>query len=142
MKTLTLLGALLAGALVSAGCGHLDTTAAGPADRVLTGEVNYGEAASLPDNAVVTVRIVDKSNPAAPMTVLGETSIMHPGPGPVPFRIEYRAEDDVLMHQVNVEARIAIGGKLRFLSVSGHPLTLGNCHDTHVVQVEPAGAWR
>ena len=142
MKTLTFLGALAGCALLAGGCGHLDTSAAGAADRVLTGEVNYDGTAQLPDDAVVTVRIVDNSNPVAPMSMLGETTITHPGPGPVPFRIEYRAEDEVLMHQVNVEARIAFGGKLRFFSLNGHPLTLGNCQDTHVVHVEPVGGRR
>jgi uncharacterized lipoprotein YbaY len=142
MKTRILLGALLSGALLAGGCGHVDPAAASGSDRVLTGEVTYDGAAQLPDDAVVTVRILDNSNPVAPMSMLGETTITRPGPGPVPFRIAYRAEDEVLLHQLNVEARIAFGGKVRFYSVAGHPLTLGNCQDSHVVHVEPVRGGR
>jgi len=137
MKNLKLLGAMLGGMLLVAGCGHLDVTAPGPVDRVLTGMVNFALEATLPADAVVTVRIIDTSNPANPMNVLGETTITNPGKAPIPFRIEYRADDEVLMHQVKVDARITFGGKLRFYSVAGHPLTLGNAGDSHVVQVEP-----
>jgi uncharacterized lipoprotein YbaY len=130
-------GALLGVVLLVAGCGHLDVTPPGAEDRVLTGLVTYELDMPLPDDAVVTVRVIDASNPASPM-VLGETTIPHPGHPPIPFRIEYRADDELLTHQVRVEARISIGGKLRFYSVAGYPVTLNNVNDTHVVKVEPA----
>jgi uncharacterized lipoprotein YbaY len=130
-------GALLGVVLLAAGCGHLDVTPPGAEDRVLTGLVTYELDMPLPDDAVVTVRVIDASNPASPM-VLGETTITRPGHPPIPFRVEYRADDELLTHQVKVEARISIGGKLRFYSVAGYPVTLGNVNDTHVVKVEPA----
>ncbi len=130
-------GLALGFALLAAGCNHLDVTAPFTEDRVLTGLVTYEIEMPLPDDAVVTVRVIDASNPAAPM-VLGETTVTRPGRSPIPFRIEYRADDELLMHQIRVEARISIGGKLRFYSVAGHPVTLSNVNDLHVVKVEPA----
>ena len=136
MKIPLFSGLALGFALLAAGCNHLDVTPPGAEDRVLTGLVTYDLDMPLPDDAVVTVRVIDASNAAAPM-VLGETTITRPGHPPVPFRIEYRADDELLMHEVRVEARISIGGQLRFYSVAGHPVTLGNVNDTHVVKVEP-----
>jgi uncharacterized lipoprotein YbaY len=142
MKYPKILGAVLAAGLLVSGCSNLDVTAPSPEDRVLTGTVNYDLAVALPADAVVTVRIIDASNPAVPLNVLGETTIANPGGPPIPFRIEFRASDQTLAHQVRVDARIAIGGKLRFHSVAGHPVTPGNVNDPHAVLVEPtAGKW-
>ena len=142
MKSRTLFGAALSLLLMTSGCGHLDVDAPVSDDRVLTGMINYDLEAALPADAVITVRVIDLSNPAAPMNVLGETTIEHPGTPPVPFRVEYRATDQQLMHQVVVDARISFGGKLHFHTVGGHPVTLGNFSDTHVVKVEPtSGRW-
>ena len=138
MKFLSLL-CLAGAALLVTGGGHLDVTPPGREDRVLSGMVNYELDAALPADAEVTVRVVDASAPGAGLRVLGETTIKNPGKAPIPFRVEYRADDQVLMHLVQVEARISFGGKLRFYSVAGHPITLGNVNDTHVVQVEPTG---
>ena len=135
MKSRTLFGVAFGLLLFASGCGHLDVTTPTSDDRVLNGMINYNLEAALPPDAVITVRVVDISNPDLPMNVLGETTIEHPGTPPVAFRVEYHATDAQLMHQVVVDARISFGGKLRFHSVGGHPVTLGNFTDTHVVQV-------
>ena len=142
MKSRTLFGAALSLLLMTSGCGHLDVATPGSDDRVLNGMINYDLQAAFPADAVITVRVVDMSNPALPMNVLGEATIEHPGPPPVPFHVEYHATDEQLMHQVAVDARVSFGGKLHFHTVGGHPVTLGNFSDTHVVKVEPtSGKW-
>lgn len=120
------------------GCANLDTMGPGAADRVLTGVVTTPSGgAELPPDAEVTIRVVDLSSGEGRGEVLGEDTILNPGRMPVAFRVEYRAEDAVLMRSVNVEARVAVGGKLRYMTMGGHPVTLGNVNDSHVVVVAP-----
>ncbi|MDB6167723.1 MAG: hypothetical protein JWM88_587 [Verrucomicrobia bacterium] len=138
MKLRTLLRLVPLAAFV-AGCSHLDVSAPGSEDRVLKGMITYNLDAALPADAVVTVRVIDAANPAGPLNLLGEATLPHPGPPPIPFQVEYRASDDQLMHQVTVDVRISFGGKLQFHSVGGNPVTLGNFDDTHVIKVEAAG---
>jgi uncharacterized lipoprotein YbaY len=129
---LVLLNAMLAG------CAHLDTSAPGADDRVLTGVVTSGAGGgALPPDSEVTIRIVDLSGADGRGETLGEATIENPGAMPVAFRIEYRAEDATLMRDVNVEARISVGGRLSYMSMGGHPITLSNVNDSHVIQVMP-----
>ena len=44
----------------------------------------------------------------------------------------------MLRGAVGVDARIAVGGELRYLTVTGHPVTLANANQKHVVMVERA----
>ncbi len=120
------------------GCEHLDTGMTGPADRVLAGTVTTRTGGGpLPSGSEVTIRIVDLAANGGRGETLAEETITNPTAMPVAFRIEYRAEDGVLMRDVNVEARIAVGGRLRYMTMGGHPITLGNANDAHVLQVEP-----
>ncbi len=139
MKTIFLAGLLLGFCAASTGCSHLDLGATGEAERVLTGFVTNPNGGELPADTEVTIRIVDYSRGEERGETLGEQVIQNPGRFPVPIRIEYRAEDPVLMRRVNVEARIAVGGRLRYASTSGHPITLNNVNETHSVQVDLVG---
>ncbi|MCR6655344.1 MAG: YbaY family lipoprotein [Opitutus sp.] len=130
---------LLLGLWASAGCGHLDLAATNDAERVLTGFVTNPNGGELPPDTEVTIRIVDYSRGEERGETLGEQVIQNPGRFPVPIRIEYRAEDAVLMRRVNVEARISVGGRLRYATGSGHPITLHNVNDSHFVQVDLVG---
>lgn len=131
---------LAAVALVGlAGCGQLDMTPEGDPSRVLAGEVSWGEAEPLPADATVTVRVVDATKVGMPPDVLGSQTIHNPGAAPVAFHVEYRAEDDVLRHGLNVEVRVAWGGKVRYFNMNGHAVSLGNAGDTHRITVNPVG---
>ncbi len=134
-KTLALLAA--AASLALAGCGHMDLTPEGDPSRVLTGEVEIGQAVPLPADTVVTVRIVDTSGTGMPPQVLGSQTIRNPGVAPIPFRVEYRAEDDVLRKGLNIEARVSFGGKVQYFNRNNYAVTLGNAADTHRVSVGP-----
>ena len=72
-----------------------------------------------------------------PPEVLGSQTIRNPGVVPVAFRVEYRAEDDVLRRGLNVEVRVAWGGKVRFVNLNAHAVTYGNAADTHRITVNP-----
>lgn len=136
VSTSRLIGLLGIGlAAMVAGCAHLDTTPPASAERVLTGIVSNGTNAPLPSNSEVTVRIVDLSRGEGRGEVLGEQTILNPGSMPVMFRIEYVAEDAVLRRSVNVEARVSVGGRLRYTTTTAHPVTMGNLSETHVLDV-------
>jgi uncharacterized lipoprotein YbaY len=151
--------ALLAVVLVTAGCGSLDVAGGGNPDRVLTGTIGAGVA--LPEGSEVVVRLmatptaVDSVRPVnnndAPVTrpsdstgatldrVLGEHSqkLTAGTMEPVPFRIEYQADDATLRRGLTIEARVSYGGKLRFRTVNAHVLTLASSAFRQDVNVQP-----
>jgi uncharacterized lipoprotein YbaY len=131
--------AILAAALVLCGCGQMDLTPEGDPGRVLTGTVDIGEETALPADATVTVRVVDASDATMPPVVLGSQTISDPGVAPIAFRVEYRAVDDLLRQGLNVEARIAYGGKVRYYNLNKYAVTLGNAADAHRISVVPTG---
>jgi uncharacterized lipoprotein YbaY len=131
--------AILAAALVLCGCGQMDLTPEGDPGRVLTGTVDIGEETALPADATVTVRVVDASDATMPPVVLGSQTISDPGVAPIAFRVEYRAVDDLLRQGLNVEARIAYGGKVRYYNLNKYAVTLGNAADAHRIAVVPTG---
>lgn len=140
MKTFIALWLAIAAGLMLSGCAHLDTTAPGAADRVLTGHVtNDSGGGELPANSEVWIQVVDFGDGMSRGEVLGETTVMNPGRMPVPFRVEFRAEDAVLRGSVAVEARISVNGRLRYITKAAHPVTLNNVNDTHRVEVEAPG---
>jgi uncharacterized lipoprotein YbaY len=126
-------------ALALAGCGQLDMAPEGDPARVLTGKVDLGDAVALPADAVVTVRVVDATGIGVPPRVLGSQTITSPGASPVDFRVEYQADDELLRHGLNVEARVSWGGRVRYYNVNSYAVTLGNASDPHRVTVNPAG---
>ena len=133
---IALIGALAVGV---AGCGHLDLTPPGDADRVLTGWVMCESADPPPPGSVVVVRVLDLSAGDDRAEVLGEQTIKNPGSWPIAFRVEYRAEDAVLRRRVDAEARIAVGRRLYYASETAHPITLGNAGEPHTIPVERVG---
>jgi uncharacterized lipoprotein YbaY len=129
----------LAAALALSGCGQLDLTPEGNPSRVVTGQVEVGEDAPLPADTVVTVRIVDASAVGMAPQVLGSQTIKNPGVTPIPFRVEYRAEDEVLRHGLNIEVRVSFDGKVRYYNQNHHVVTLGNASEAHRINVTPVG---
>lgn len=142
-------------AAFAAGCGHIDTTPAGDPDRVLTGAVRFN--ATLPAGAEVVVRVIEPpgneplraaandlpvaARPPMPRVerVLGEhrQTLASGTMQPVPFQIEYHAEDAALRRGLNVEARISIGGKVRYRTIHAHVLTLTSAPFKQDVSVQP-----
>lgn len=154
---LVCLTVLWAALLAGAGCGSITTTVGGDTNRVITGTVNFRGDLVLPPDAEVVVRLIDASavgqvrsaaasdlpvvdRPKAALTaqVLGEQRIKAPAAGPVPFRIEYNADDSLLRHGLNIDARISYGGRVQLRTVNTRAVTLGNASDPHQVWVESA----
>ncbi len=130
---------LLVAAFAAFGCGHLELSSEGNPLRVLTGQVDLGDSAPLPQDASVTVRVIDASATGMPPEVLGSQTIQNPGATPVAFRVEYRAEDEVLRRGLNIEARVSFGGKVQYYNLNRYVVTLGNASDSHRVTVTRAG---
>lgn len=140
--------------VLAAGCGHLDTTPEGDPNRVLNGTVSSQFA--LPAGSEVLVRIVDTSGhhdpgPAADLPVASISRVpvterivaehVHTltaaSAEPVPFSMEYRAEDATLRHGLNIEVRVSHEGKLRHRNLRAHVLTLGNSPYRQDIVVDP-----
>ena len=138
MKNLTAILSAAA-ALALSGCGQLDLTPEGDPSRVAKGRIELGEAASLPADTVVTVRVVDASVAGAPPEVLGAQTLRSPSTAPIAFRVEYRAEDELLRRGLNIEVRISYGGKVRYFNRNRYALTLGNAADEHRITVNATG---
>lgn len=138
------------------GCGHLDLTPESDPNRVMVGTVNVRADLILPPDAEVVVRVLEPQDvnaaPAAaahdlvigergsqvrPERILGEQVIRTPSGMPIPFRIEYRADDTQLRRGVNIEARMTWGGRLRFRTVQAQVVTLSTAETPQTVWVEP-----
>ena len=55
---------------------------------------------------------------------------------PVPFRIEFSADDQELGRGLNIEARVSYGGKVRFRTVYQHVVTLETLSKQHEISTE------
>ena len=150
---LFLWGALAA--LFAAGCGHLDFSSREDPHRVLTGTVDFsGTPVVLPDDALMVIRVVDAVPPSPvtpgppdpllrhpvpptdmPPEVLGEKTIPRPGALPIPFEVEYRAEEQQLMHGLNVEVRISYGGRVRYANVNHTVIAANDYNQPHTIEV-------
>lgn len=135
MRVLTIAGLLFALLTLGAACGHLDMTPPASAERVLNCAVTNNTQAELPPDTEVTVRVMDVSAANGRGEVLAEETVVNPPRMPVMVRVEFQAEDAVLRRGVNVEARVAVGGKLRYMTTSAHPITTSNVNETHVIQL-------
>src|SRR4051812_43483082 len=100
--------ALLGSAL--AACSHIEIKPESNPDRVLSGTINLAAATELPANAVVTVRLTDQTQSGQPPTVIAEQNIAHSATLPIPFRLEYHADEATLRRGLNLDVRISIGG--------------------------------
>jgi uncharacterized lipoprotein YbaY len=154
MKSLApLLLAALCLIATTPGCQQLDVTPEGDPQRILTGTVNLAGESLLPPNTEVVVRIVQNSTvehaakgdlPIAaasaaremPERVLAEQVIRAPGVQPVPFQLEYRADDATLRHGLNVDVRVSFAGKVRYRTLNAHLLTLSSAPFPHTVWVQ------
>ncbi len=101
--------------LVLAGCQYMDTTPMATGNQVLKVSVAWPAGVTLPDDATVTVTLLDLSRNSLPMD---QRTLAHPGASPVTLELFYRAEDIQPPHRARVEARVAWGGRLRMSSKS------------------------
>lgn len=142
--------------LVFAGCGHIDVAPQGDPNRVVTGTVNVRMDLMPPPDSEVSVRLVEPSEitsaptaagqgvvigqqgtRAQPEVVVAEQVIRAPAAMPVPFRLEFHADDATLRRGLNIEARISWGGRIRFRTVESQVVTQMSVGQPQTVWVEP-----
>lgn len=138
------------------GCQHLDVSSHGYPDRLLRGTVT--SQATVPAGAEIVVRLIDpatageaiapvrsdlplgdRARPPAIERPVGEYRIVLDAmtTEPVPFELEYRAEDTTLRHGLNVDVKISYGGRLRFRTLSAHVVTLASSPFPQDIAVQP-----
>ncbi|HVU34548.1 MAG TPA: YbaY family lipoprotein [Opitutaceae bacterium] len=156
MKRLPLLLVAFALLGLASGCGHVDLTPEGNPNRVVTGTVNVRMNLLPPPDSQVVVRLVEPSDTtvatAAPShdlvigeqgtrtraeRVVAEQVIRAPSGVPVPFRIEFRANDALLRRGLNIEARISWSGRVRFRTLESQVITLQTIDSPQAIWVEP-----
>ena len=129
----------------AAGCSSIEVGSGGGTARVLTGVVNAGTG--LPAGAEVLVRLVtpQMGNESVKSTGGDMPVVARPGnqgvdrvlgefvqklaagtADPVPFTINYEAEDAVLRRGLNLEVRVSYGGKLRYRTLNAHVVTIAS----------------
>lgn len=141
--------------LAAAGCQSLDLAPESDPERVVSGTITMTSDVQFPPDAELVVRVIEHTtvertrlagaeapvvdnNPAPKIErVLGEQVIRAPGAKPIPFRVEFRADDATLRRGLNIDARLSQGGKLRYRTLNAHLLTLGSVSYPHEVVVEP-----
>ena len=101
--------------LALAGCQYMDTTPMPTGNQVLKVTVAWPAGVTLPDDATVTVTLLDLSRNNLP---IDQRTLAHPGASPATLELFYRAEDLQPPHRARVEARVAWGGRLRLRSNS------------------------
>lgn len=133
----------LAALLVGAGCGTLDLATTSNPRRVVTGTIR-GDV-PLPGGAEIVVRVIDtagrpasrpgsdlpvadRAAPPIAERVLGQqvqplAAATHE---PVPFRVEFEADDATLRRGLNIDVRVSTGLRVRFRTVRAHVLTLAS----------------
>jgi uncharacterized lipoprotein YbaY len=137
LKAVAALAASVA-AFALAGCASLDMDSEGNPNRLITGTVNFRSDVSLPPDARVSVRVVDNDSGSLPM-VLGFVDVASPGAPPIPFRLEFSADDARMRHGLNLQVRVAYGGQVHFANIEQYVVTLGNEQDPHRIWVDAAG---
>lgn len=150
MKKRFTLVPLLALLALAAGCGHLSLDSAGNANRVATGTVALPDGAALPPDAVMVIRIVDP-NPVPtqaplatsaapkmnlPPEIVAEQTFRDLGASPIPFRVEYSADDDELRRGLSIEARISFAGRLQYSNLTRYTIGLSDAGDPHQISVD------
>ena len=121
MRKLALIGILIFSVLLISSCSGGGAS--------VTGEVTYLQRIALPDDAVVTVQILDVSKQDVAATIMGEQVINTDGKQvPIAYEVEYNEDDIDERFTYSMSARITDGsGKLLFINDTMIPvITNGN----------------
>ena len=121
-----------------AGCATAKKAEPAPDFVTLAGRVVTTDAAPLPADAVVTVRLLDVSWPDEPPKVLAEQSLAQPGNPPVAFTLRYRPSEAERGHRFVLDARIEFSGRLRYYSTASQPVRLDGMDGAQELVVAPA----
>ncbi len=117
-----------------------DATGTGdaPQEARVTGTVTYLQRIALPPGAVIEVRLLDVSRVGATATTIAEQIINPAGRQvPIPFELRYDPRRIEERRRYTIQARILVGGRLRFINTEAYPVITGGHPDTADVIVRP-----
>ena len=115
---------------VTVACGASGSTG------VIAGEVRFARDVTLPEGAVVTVRLQDTSLADASAVELGRAVISDADRLPVRFRIEYDPDQISQGNEYSLSARVTLGDELLYVNDTVHTvLTRGAPRNSDVVVV-------
>lgn len=143
--------------LALTGCQQIDLTPESDPQRVVTGTVKLPADIIFPPETEVLVRVVDntatelagttppgdiptldRGRPAKSERSLGEHIIRAPAGQPVPFQVEFRADDKLMRRGVLIDVRISYHRRVQFRTLSAHMLTLSSLRFPQEVWVQPS----
>ena len=146
-KSLLLISSIAMGAVMT-GCttNNADTSAVATQStnevvnlQSVTGSVFYRERIALPDTAVVSVTLEDISLADKAADVIATDSFITGGKQvPFEFKLDYDTSKIVPNHRYNVRAKIAVDGKLRFITDTITPVITDE-NKTQSVQLKMIG---
>ena len=122
-----------------AGFGLL-TLACGDGGSTVSGEVRFVRDVDLPDDATVTVQLLDTSLADASAIELGEDVIENADRLPVRFRIEYDPGQIEERNGYSLQARVELGDELLYINDTVHPVLTGGAprnSDVAVISINP-----
>jgi len=95
---------------------------------VVSGTVAYRERIAMPENAVLTMQLLDVSLADAPAKVIAEQKFTFAGHQvPLPFELHYDAAKIDPKHMYALSARITVNEQLMFMNTTAYRvITLGN----------------
>jgi uncharacterized lipoprotein YbaY/membrane-bound inhibitor of C-type lysozyme len=122
-------------AVFARGCqpGMVDET------RTITGTIAYRTRQALPANAVVELRLLDTSRADAPAIPVARRVLVTKGEQvPLSWSLTYAPAALETGHRYQIQATIALDGRVRFRSTTAYPVLADGVQETPVtVMVEP-----
>lgn len=110
-------------------------------DRTFRGTVTYLQRSALPQNSVVTVRLVELSGQGGVGVSVAETTVNTNGRQvPIPFELNYANSSVNFQSSYGLEAEIATNGVVAFKSERPEPVQLRGAQAANIqLTVAPAG---
>jgi len=100
----------------------------------VTGVASYRERIAVPPGAQLEVVLADVSRMDAPSETLGKAVQENVGQPPYAFAIPYQPERIIPSHRYAVRARLTVGSRLLFTTVTMYPvITNGNPSDVKLM---------
>lgn len=113
-------------------------TSGAPSEARVTGTVAYLQRIALPPDAVVRVRLLEVARGNARAVIIAEEVIRPAGRQvPIPFELRYDPRRIKERRRYTVQARINVGGRLRFINTDAYPVITGGHTVTVNVIVRP-----
>jgi putative lipoprotein len=122
------------------------------AGRVLSGQVFYRERVALPPDAILEVRLIDVSLTETAARSLAVTRVKTRHQMPIHYRLLFDGSRIQRGHSYALQARITVGGKVRFATAARHAVLNDRLDETDIrvelvqlaAAVSPAatGRWR